>query len=759
MYVPDGFTIRLALRKYFEGWIYARGQSYYATGRVHECAAAPGTGDRWLVQAKVMGSEPEPYRVQIALSPRGPSLHIESSCTCPFGGGCKHAVAALLYTANHDVRLFGPPSRGTTPQLELENWKEQAPVHPAFTLDPRWVLWLNKLEADVAAEGKVETKPPQPQQRSILYVLQPRYKALAIQLQSVRLLKKGGFGGLTVCSLTDLAKEAAGTWGVTPEDRSLLRKILVDSGQFGAVDINIQPHQGADWLKDILATGRCYWQDPRHFHEPLRLGAARPARPVWKPGANGEQTPTLDIDPPAEHLLLLKPLWYLSLSTRECGPVETGLPDAVARAWLDAPPVRPENARIVSEALSSRQASLRLPTPLELQIKDVAGVKPTPCLRLYSALLKPRFSWGTSDLDKEYSFAALEFDYAGFRVTAEHPPVVTTSERNIMRRLVRDLNTEEAARNILFEHGFSFADARIFEHDFGKNGKHLVLEDPVGWFEFARDLLPRLEAEGWRIERDENFRFRIAEPEDWYSDAAAQSGNQWFEVELGVVLEGQKINLLPVIIKFLQMNPQLLSKEQLDAAGDTTVPVALPDGRLIGFPMERIRGTLGVLLDLLNPGALNKKGRLKISRIRAAELAGETGWRWMGSQELQDFAKRLRGFEGIQSITPPAGLQTQLRPYQQEGLNWLQFLREYQLAGILADDMGLGKTIQALAHLLVEKDSGRADHPSLVVAPTSLMTNWRQETERFAPQLKVLVLHGQDRKQHFDRIKDHDFIV
>jgi SNF2 family DNA or RNA helicase len=73
--------------------------------------------------------------------------------------------------------------------------------------------------------------------------------------------------------------------------------------------------------------------------------------------------------------------------------------------------------------------------------------------------------------------------------------------------------------------------------------------------------------------------------------------------------------------------------------------------------------------------------------------------------------------------------------------------------------MGLGKTIQALAHLLVEKDSGRADRPSLVVAPTSLMTNWRQETERFAPQLKVLVLHGQDRKQHFDRIKEHDLVV
>ena len=92
-------------------------------------------------------------------------------------------------------------------------------------------------------------------------------------------------------------------------------------------------------------------------------------------------------------------------------------------------------------------------------------------------------------------------------------------------------------------------------------------------------------------------------------------------------------------------------------------------------------------------------------------------------------------------------------------MNWLEFLREYSLAGILADDMGLGKTVQALALLLHEKESGRTGLPSLVVAPTSLMTNWRQEAERFAPDLRTLVLHGTDRKQHFDKLTDHDLVI
>jgi len=89
----------------------------------------------------------------------------------------------------------------------------------------------------------------------------------------------------------------------------------------------------------------------------------------------------------------------------------------------------------------------------------------------------------------------------------------------------------------------------------------------------------------------------------------------------------------------------------------------------------------------------------------------------------------------------------------------LQFLREYQLGGLLADDMGLGKTVQTLAHLLLEKVSGRMNRPSLVIAPTSLMVNWRMEAQRFAPDLRVLVLQGVERRQRFDDVAEHDVVL
>jgi len=99
----------------------------------------------------------------------------------------------------------------------------------------------------------------------------------------------------------------------------------------------------------------------------------------------------------------------------------------------------------------------------------------------------------------------------------------------------------------------------------------------------------------------------------------------------------------------------------------------------------------------------------------------------------------------ISEIPVPSSFQASLRPYQLQGLNWLQFLREHSLAGILADDMGLGKTIQTLVHIQVEKDAGCLKHPALIIAPVSLMGNWRCEAQRFCPQLNVLVIYVADK--------------
>ena len=111
-------------------------------------------------------------------------------------------------------------------------------------------------------------------------------------------------------------------------------------------------------------------------------------------------------------------------------------------------------------------------------------------------------------------------------------------------------------------------------------------------------------------------------------------------------------------------------------------------------------------------------------------------------------------------MPPPAGVLATLRDYQLAGFHWMQFLARHGLHGILADDMGLGKTLQTLTHILAEKESGHSGgKPTLVVAPTSVVPNWRAEALRFTPGLRVLVLNGPERKRYFRSIPHADLVL
>lgn len=109
-------------------------------------------------------------------------------------------------------------------------------------------------------------------------------------------------------------------------------------------------------------------------------------------------------------------------------------------------------------------------------------------------------------------------------------------------------------------------------------------------------------------------------------------------------------------------------------------------------------------------------------------------------------------------VSVPA-LRATLRPYQQQGLNWLQALRANESGGVLADDMGLGKTLQTIAHLAKEKIEGRLRPPALVVLPTSLLGNWQRELRKFAPFVRVCVIAGPQRAATYDKISRSDVVL
>jgi SNF2 family DNA or RNA helicase len=230
-------------------------------------------------------------------------------------------------------------------------------------------------------------------------------------------------------------------------------------------------------------------------------------------------------------------------------------------------------------------------------------------------------------------------------------------------------------------------------------------------------------------------------------------------------VDGERVDLVPALVALLEADgADLLAADADD--DDTPIFLPLSDGRILAIALARVRPILSMLQELfaargLGPGA----GRLGISRLEAAALAALdeaaqlAGLVWQGGEGLRTLGRILHETGGIPAAAVPKTFHAELRPYQARGVAWLQFLRSGGFGGVLADDMGLGKTVQTLAHLAIEKAEGRLDRPALVVCPTSLVANWRRETARFVPDLRVLALHGPGRKARFGEIAAHDLVI
>ena len=204
----------------------------------------------------------------------------------------------------------------------------------------------------------------------------------------------------------------------------------------------------------------------------------------------------------------------------------------------------------------------------------------------------------------------------------------------------------------------------------------------------------------------------------------------------------------------------------IERCGAVNLYHPLPDGRLLPLPGGRLAPILKSLMQLIGPRAAGPSdGKIKLHRAAAAGLAAfvdgvgaEVAWA-ASAERLVALGRSLRQGRGPKPVAPPASFNAELRPYQSDGLAWLDFLREMEFGGVLADDMGLGKTVQALAFLALEKAQGRLDKPALIVAPTSVLPNWQAEAERFAPELSVLALRGSERKQAFSYIEKADVVL
>jgi len=332
----------------------------------------------------------------------------------------------------------------------------------------------------------------------------------------------------------------------------------------------------------------------------------------------------------------------------------------------------------------------------------------------------------------------------------------------------RDMGAEAMAARVLESFGaMEIAHLTGFLPDFDSKANYLITfasEVHIGC-SFSAHALPQLRDKGFEIKMDASFPFpTVPEANTWYASVEPDEKLDWFNVEVGVEISGRAYNLVPALIELLEQCSEGTSLEHLANCPSKFRAVPLGDGRYVVMPWERLEKILQVLAELY-PDDGRKREELAIPMARVAELTDlddafmETGkdLTWLSGSDWLDRARSLK--QGPEWTPQPAALRATLRPYQHEGLMWLEHKRDAGVGGVLADDMGLGKTLQTIALLAREKEARRMDIPTLIVAPTSLVQNWQREFKKFAPHIRVISYTGPKRHRRIPEFENAEVIV
>ncbi|HGG59232.1 MAG TPA: hypothetical protein ENK26_04855, partial [Gammaproteobacteria bacterium] len=722
---------------------YQRGIAYWKDNKVLDIKLTDQSATQQII-SHVAGSHGEIYTTQIEILEYDEGdCEIIGECTCPVQIDCKHVAATLLKT------LQEGPQALTSASTDLVS------------------DWLDSLEAARREpETDSETAPASPYR--LLYVLESnpeRQDPYAIELvtQKVRLLKKGGYGKPSAFPLEKASETYYANDFLRQEDRDIAQLITNARNYYYYNYSNrytLKREMGRLALEKILATGRCHWGDKDN--PPLRPGDARELRFEWRDMGDGKQLEAV-IEPAVSYLFRCEGFWFVDLDQQEAGPLSH--PDLDSRqveALLKAPVVPREQLEDISRKLILELPEYRLTPPVELEIEtiDISGHNPKPRLRLMQ--IDSRTA-RTSAQGLHCARLSLDYGAVEVREPLGDNPLTQIVDGNRVYRVERDGDAERALFATLRNAGLRLLpttpDRPRMDWQY-ETAPGDAASKAAQWDRFISETLPQLEAAGWTIEFDDSFQLRFEESDDWLGEFE-ESDNDWFSLSLGVELDGQRIDLLPLLVDILKAAPNARAlKDHLQSQSAFLVEIA--ENQYLKIPSARLLPIFDTLVELYDQDPLDEHGKLNLSKQQALQLDGllnNPTLTWRGAEELMALNRRLRDFSAIQPVPTPAGFNAELREYQQQGLSWLQFLVEYGFSGILADDMGLGKTIQTLAHLLTEKQAGRLTQPALIIAPTSLIANWRREANRFAPDLSVLVLHGPQRQRDFPRIDAHDLII
>ncbi|MDQ7002648.1 MAG: DEAD/DEAH box helicase [Ghiorsea sp.] len=690
-----------------------RGEDYYWKNKVKDLQVVEEKVKKVILESSVEGSGRRLYTQETVVKRVKNKLSVSGYCSCPLSYNCKHVIAALIAYMEDQ----------TPTVASVDAWLES------------FVQTLDQQDS----VGSLSHISNSNSESFLAYVLEPSNDGIIVSFFVVKPLKRGGLNKGKPVDIQMLSGDWYLPAYVTEADENIIH--LLASFRLEE-QCKLMDEEGFVALNRMVKTGRCFWLN--HHSQPLSLSGARSCQQNWQYDEQGFATFTLQVEPQA-HVVPTRPTMYIDEIHYQVG----SLPDLTLTGeqidlLLNMPKVPADTIDAFSLKLAQHCPAKVVKPPKAMDVLDISGETPQPCVL---------FKW--HDMDGERCrVGRVRMAYAGHEVCFLGPgPRVMLQQGDQLVGVERDLVQEEVCLEQLLSLEMQYCSQDSNEDVFF----FFPLDDNEDieqvWLHFLEHAVPWLKNQGWQVDIEDGFAFEQQDVDTWFVDVEEQ-GQGWFDLRFDVEVNGEKRALLPLLV-------QTLAHYNIDNIPDPLL-LDLGGGKYTRIAKEKIMPMLQTIYELYDFQG-DTTEILKVSRFESAALSDLTekkhGLVWQGGEYLQDMAQKLKHFSGIDVVEPPKGLQATLRPYQQQGLNWLQFLRAYDFNGILADDMGLGKTVQALAHLLLEKESGRMDKPSLIIVPTSLVSNWKREAAQFTPDLKVLTLQGSERAQHFDSIADYDVVI